>query len=156
MLQSRDCRMFGDLSRVIGFIPTMFVSLFKFTGQIVLYNHLLMVMQHLVVPLKPLNPHPVLRVILAKKGTHFGGFSQNICPFFLIFWVFTENGPMFSGIFVENGTYVWGFLVKKQPTRVSSIKYQLYFHKTLHQNTSRLKKRHIYNKIIWRSRLESQ
>ena len=50
----------------------------------------------------------------------FMDFSQNIGPFFKIFRSshgkfrnFGKKETMFKGVFVENGTHVEGFLVKK-------------------------------------------
>ena len=62
----------------------------------------------------------------------FRNFSQNIDPFLGIFskyrlifqnfrvntekfWKIWQDGPMFRDIFVENGTHVSGFHMKKQP-----------------------------------------
>ena len=54
------------------------------------------------VPLEPRNPYPLLRVIVAGKGTHFGEFLVKIGQFFhnfcQKFWIFLKNGPMFRDI----------------------------------------------------------
>ena len=74
--------------------------------------------------LEPQNPYQFLRVILAEKGTYFYGFFSKYRSIFHNFQVFTwqtpknfrnfgKNGPMFSDIFVENGTHVYRFLVEK-------------------------------------------
>ena len=55
---------------------------------------------------------------MAEKGTHFYRFFLKYRPTFAT-WKFCKNGPMFSDIFVEKGTHVLGFLVKKLLIRVA-------------------------------------
>ena len=72
------------------------------------------------VPLELQDPYPFLRVILAEKGTHFGGYFKYRPIFHTFqmlacqkFWKFGKNGPMFSGILVENGNPCLGISCEK-------------------------------------------